>query len=236
MKKILQLKEMTGGYVPGLDILQCIDLDLTQGEAVGIIGLNGSGKSTLGKAVMNMLPYRKGEIIFDEQTITYLPTSELAQLGIAIMQQGGQVFRDLSVNDNLVLALGDRMGDSFLSELELIVPLIGITQKNIRNRIADKLSGGQRHQLSLAMSLARKPRLLILDEPSAGLSPKATDEMYEILNKVRDRMDLTVLLIEQNINKAIEYCDRCLLLKQGHVAHSFTNKDIAEIEKVMFKK
>lgn len=236
MTKILEIKGLTGGYVYGVDILQDIGLELVQGEVVGIIGLNGSGKSTLGKAVMNMLPYSKGEVVFYGRTVTQVPTNELAQLGISIMQQGGQVFRNLSVWDNLALAMGEQVSCSYLSELATIVPLIGNEPKSVQNRMADKLSGGQRHQLALAMSLVRKPKLLILDEPSAGLSPKATDEMYRILTEIRKCMNVTILLIEQNISKAIVFCDRCLLLKQGKVFRQFENRDLLEIEKVMFEK
>lgn len=101
--------------------------------------------------------------------------------------------------------------------------------------MADKLSGGQRQQLALAMALAVKPRLLILDEPSAGLSPGAVDDMYRILGCVRDKMNISILLIEQNINKAITLSDRCILLEQGRIAHTITNPNINEIECLMFK-
>lgn len=236
MKKILEIKGLTGGYVPGVDILRDVNMELFQGETVGIIGLNGSGKSTLGKAVMNMLPCCRGEIVFDGRIVTNFPTNELARLGIAIMQQGGQVFRNLSVWENLLLATGTQRDHSYLSELGIPIPFIEEAQKNTRNKMADKLSGGQRHQLALAMQLVRRPQLLILDEPSAGLSPKATDEMYSILREVRNRMEVTILLIEQNISKAINFSDRCLLLKQGNIACHFENKDMSEIEKVMFEK
>lgn len=106
MTELLKISGFTGGYVPGVNILQGIDLELHQGEAVGIIGLNGSGKSTLGKAIMNMIPYREGEIAFEGESITHLSTSELARRGISIMQQGGQVFHELSVWDNLQLSFG----------------------------------------------------------------------------------------------------------------------------------
>lgn len=236
MTKILEVKRVTGGYVPGVDILRNISLDLSQGEAVGLIGLNGSGKSTLGKAVMNMLPYCKGEIFFDCRPVMHLPTCELSRSGIAMMQQGGQVFRNLSVWENWTLAADAQKDFCYLSELAKMIPLIKEAQRMPQSRMADRLSGGQRHQLALAMSLARKPRLLILDEPSAGLSPKAMDEMYGILQEIRHHLSMTILLIEQNINKAIEFCDRCLLLKQGNVAYHFENKKLSEIEKVMFEK
>lgn len=101
--------------------------------------------------------------------------------------------------------------------------------------MADKLSGGQRQQLALTMALAIKPRLLILDEPSAGLSPGAVDDMYRILGCVRDKMNISILLIEQNINKAVTFSDRCVLLEQGRIAQIITNPNVNEIECLMFK-
>lgn len=236
MMEILQIAGLKGGYVPDVNILQGIDLELRQGEVVGIIGLNGSGKSTLGKAVMNMIPYREGEIVFEGEPITHLSTSELARRGIAIMQQGGQVFRELSMWDNLQFAIGNKKNKFRIQELRSVIPIWGMPEKELKRRMADKLSGGQRHQLALAMALAGNPKLLILDEPSAGLSPKAVEEMYRILELVRQKMHVTIVLIEQNINKAIGYCDCCLLLEQGNIKYKFVNKSMAEIESVMFKK
>lgn len=236
MKELLQISGLKGGYVPGVNILQGIDMELHQGEAVGIIGLNGSGKSTLGKAIMNMIPYREGEIVFDGESIAHLSTSELARQGIAIMQQGGQVFRELSVWDNLQLSLGNKKNKTCISELKSLIPVWGMSEKELKGKMADKLSGGQRHQLALAMALAGSPRLLILDEPSAGLSPKAVEEMYGILEVVKRRMKVTIVLIEQNINKAIGFCDYCLLLEFGKKTCKVINKSIIEVESVMFKK
>jgi ABC-type branched-subunit amino acid transport system ATPase component len=102
--------------------------------------------------------------------------------------------------------------------------------------MADKLSGGQRHQLALAMTLARRPKLAILDEPSAGLSPKSVEEMYKILQQVRERLGVTILLIEQNIAKAIDFCDRSILLAQGSIAYEFIDGDLVDVEKIMFNK
>lgn len=235
MKEILKISGLKGGYIPNVNILQGINLELHQGEAVGIIGLNGSGKSTLGKAIMNMIPHREGEIIFNGESINHLSTSELARRGIAIMQQGGQVFRELSVWDNLQLSIGNKKNKACISELKSIIPIWKMPEKELKARMADKLSGGQRHQLALAMALAGEPELLILDEPSAGLSPKAVEEMYGILEVVRRRMKVTIVLIEQNINKAIGFCDCCLLLGQGNLVYEFIGKSMENVECLMFK-
>lgn len=235
MSTILEIEGLRGGYLPGVEILQGIDLVLRQGDSVGIIGLNGSGKSTLGKAVMNMIPCREGSIRYDGLPVERLATSDLALRGMAIMQQGGQVFQNLSVWDNLRLGFGNQSDNSYISTLSAMIPLLRTPKRTLQRRMADKLSGGERHQLALAMTLARHPRLVVLDEPSAGLSPRALDEMYGLLDGVRNSLDVTILLIEQNIHKAIRFCDRCLLLGQGRIEYEFVNKDIREVESLMFK-
>ncbi len=235
MSEILKINNLWGGYQEGVDILRGISLEVQQGEAVGIIGLNGSGKSTFGKAIMNMIPFRKGEIFFEGLDITSLTTSQLSHRGIAIMQQGGKVFGNLSVWENLQLASGNSQLSILNSQLAEVVPLLQQPKKNLQNLMADKLSGGQKHQLSLAMTLASNPRLVILDEPSAGLSPKAMEEMYKMLCDVRTKLNVTIILIEQNIAKAVEFSNRCLLLRQGLFIETVQNKNISEIEFIMFK-
>lgn len=236
MREILKISGLTGGYVHGIKVLRGVDLSVLEGEVLGIIGLNGSGKSTLGKAVMNMLPWREGQILYDGKSIADMQTCDLANNGIAIMQQGGQVFRELTVYENLRIAFGRMKDEKFKEELKGLIPLLASPEKELKGKMADKLSGGQRHQLALAMTLAQRPRLLILDEPSAGLSPKSVEKMYEILSEVRKKMNVSIILIEQNINKAIQFCDRSLLIEQGTIAHEFLSKDITEVERVMFNR
>lgn len=235
MSEILRIINLTGGYLPNVPILRGIDLTLVKGEAVGIIGLNGSGKSTLGKAIMNMLPWRGGQIMFAGEDITSFSIHELAKKGIAIMQQGGSVFPNLSVRENLQLAIGRNHDKEYSSILKKLIPLLQNEDSELQERMADKLSGGQRHQLALTMTLAQQPDLVILDEPSAGLTPYAVEEMYDILLQIREQLKVTLLLIEQNINKAVIFCDRCLIMRQGR-GYEFRNKNIREIESMIFKK
>jgi len=236
MSEILKINDLWGGYQEGVDILRGISMEVRQGEAVGIIGLNGSGKSTLGKAIMNMIPFRRGEIVFEGKDITTLKTNELSRRGISIMQQGGKVFPNLSVWDNLQLAAQGKNVQCSMSNVQLteVIPLLQRSKRELQRQMADKLSGGQKHQLSLAMTLATHPRLVILDEPSAGLSPKAVEEMYQMLRAIRERLGVTIILIEQNIAKAVEFTDRSILLKQGHIVEEFFKNSLSDIEKNMF--
>lgn len=236
MKELLKITGLTGGYVSGIKILRGVDLSVCEGETVGIIGLNGSGKSTLGKAIMNMLPWSEGHVLFDGRSISDEQTCDLSRSGIAIMQQGGQVFRELTVYENLKIAFGHIKDKTYIDELKSMIPLLALPERELKGKMADKLSGGQRHQLALAMALAQRPKLLILDEPSAGLSPKSVESMYDIMSEVRKKTKVSIILIEQNINKAIQFCDRSLLLQQGTIAHEFLDNDINEVESVMFNR
>ena len=236
MSAILEIKNLRGGYLSGIDILQGVNLSVEKGEAIGIIGLNGSGKSTLGKAIMNMIPIRQGEIIYNGESIINLSTTKLSQKGIVIMQQGGQVFQTMSVWDNLQLAFGKYQNSSYFYTLLDIIPLLKRPKQELQHLMADRLSGGERHQLALAMTLARKPQLAILDEPSAGLSPKAVEEMYEILSLIREKLGITILLIEQNIHKVIMFCNYCVLIAQGKIISEIKTQDISEVERIMFNK
>ena len=234
MSAIVEIKNLSGGYQKGVIILNGVSLTIDCGEAVGIIGLNGSGKSTLGKSILNLLPYRRGTIIFDGEDVTCLTTSELSRKGIAMMQQGGTVFPSLSVYENLQMAFRGNYDTDYMWQLERIIPLLQQPQRSLRHTMADKLSGGQRHQLALAMTLASQPKLVVLDEPSAGLSPAAVEEMYVMLSKVKECSGLSIMLIEQNVARAVEFCDRCVMLGQGVIVDEFKNNSIFEIEKRMF--
>ena len=224
---ILELENIKGGYTKNVDILRGVSLSVEKGEALGIIGLNGSGKSTLGKSILNMLPHQSGTISLDGEDISLLSTSEIAGKGISIMHQGGKVFENLTVDENLSLA------GKISPDFKYLIPLL---HEGIGDRMADRLSGGQRHQLALGMSILSHPRLLILDEPSAGLSPKAVDDMYSILSAIKKELGISIILIEQNISKAITFCDRSLLIAQGQIEQEFKNQNIKEIEEIMFNK
>lgn len=233
MSELLKISGLRGGYKKGVDILRGIDMTLEEGEAVGIIGLNGSGKSTLGKAIMNMIPIREGEIEWMGASVTALSTHELARKGLAIMQQGGQVFQTMSVWENLELAFSAGSKSSF-DELREIIPLLQRPKRELQHQMADKLSGGQKHELALAMTLATRPQLVILDEPSAGLSPKAVEEMYRMLQAIRETRNITILLIEQNVAKAVEFCGRCIIFQIGKIFYC-NNSDLDTIESKIFK-
>ena len=233
MNEILNIKGLRGGYDRDVEILRGVDMSLDEGETVSIIGLNGSGKSTLGRAIMNMIPVRQVEIQFKGADVTDLSTTELVARGMSIMRQGGQVFTNLSVWENLELALHSGPEGSF-EKLHGIIPMLGESRRTLQHMMADKLSGGQRHQLALAMALATAPDLVILDEPSAGLSPAAVNGMYDMLSAVREELKTTIILIEQNISRAAAFSGSCILLQNGRIEGAYPSSDLRLIEKKMF--
>lgn len=227
----IEIRNLHAGYSRGIDILKGIDITIENGEVLGVIGLNGSGKSTFGKAIMNLLPLRTGQFLLDGEDISSMETKQLSRKGIALMGQGGPVFPNLTIAENLDMAFGPDPDISYVDTVCQMIPLLSGDDKALLKKRADKLSGGQRHQLALAMTLATKPSFIILDEPSAGLSPIAVESMYRLLCHVRDTMNVTIVLIEQNINRAISFCDRCILLSQGHIGKTFSGMDATEMRK-----
>ncbi len=231
----LLIKGLYAGYEKDIEILKGIDIDVRNEEVLGIIGLNGSGKSTFGKAIMNILPFRNGQFILDGEDISPYNTNELSRKGLSIMRQGGQVFSTMTISENLDIAFGNNYNQSYKEMILGMIPLLRDQEEGLFKRTADKLSGGQRHQLALAMTLATNPSLIILDEPSAGLSPVAVESMYSLLREVKNSLKVTIVLIEQNINKAISFCDRCVLLSQGKIGKVFVDMDAADMRKDIMK-
>jgi ABC-type branched-subunit amino acid transport system ATPase component len=237
MNALLEINGLSGGYVRCEDnkVLHDITMTIGMGEVVGVIGKNGSGKSTLAKAIMNLLPYRSGEIHFEGKDVSKKSTHELAGLGIALMHQGGTVFPNLSIWQNLELAWGKDYDEDYRHQLEGMVTLLSRTKSTLRQTKADRLSGGERLELALTMTLARRPKLAILDEPSAGLSPKTLMETYDRLAQIRDTFGMAMMIIEQNIARAHQSCDRCLVLDLGKItANLDRNTTFETIESLMF--
>ncbi len=208
---ILKLEHITGGYTKGISIIKGVDLEVESGEVLAVIGQNGAGKSTLAKAIINILPYRNGKLYLKGEDVSILNTRQLNKKGITYYMQGGRVFNTLSVKENIhfVSINGNK---SNYDELLSVFPAL---RKHWLDD-AGMLSGGERHQLALAMALVQKPELLILDEPSAGLSPVATDELYQILQTIK-KEKVTIILIEQNISKAIAFSHRIAVLQDGMI-------------------
>lgn len=209
---VLAAQSVTAGYVPDLPILRDVSMRALSGQITLIIGPNGAGKSTLIKTIAGLVPISSGKVTLQGNDITGLSTDRLAAHGIAYVPQNDNVFRSLTIRQNLELALrrADVDAPSMLERLFEQFPALAPKQKDK----AGSLSGGQRQFLAIAMALAAEPRLVLMDEPSAGLSPKAAQEVLEHVRTLTTR-GVSILLVEQNVNQAMRLSDHCYILAEG---------------------
>lgn len=229
---VLQVTGVTAGYVPDLPILHEVSVTADPGRITLIIGPNGAGKSTLIRAIAGLIPVSAGRIAFDGQDITHIRPDQLATHGIAYVPQTDNIFRSLTIRQNLDLALRRAGGDTTARRAQLLCQFPVLADKQ-RDK-AGTLSGGQRQLLAIAMALATAPRLILMDEPSAGLSPKATEEVLEHARKLTAD-GVSILLVEQNVSRAMKLADHCYILAEGRnqidgpAAELIGNKVVGEI-------
>jgi branched-chain amino acid transport system ATP-binding protein len=227
---LLQANEIVAGYLPGLDILHGASVTVADGEVVGIIGPNGAGKSTLVKTVFGLVPVRAGRVTLRGDDITKKPPHELVRRGVGYVPQLRNVFGTLTVDDNLRMGsyLNARAFHTRRGEIFELFPRVA----ERREQRAGALSGGERQMLAMARALMTSPSVLLLDEPSAGLSPIMQDDVFERIVSV-NRAGVTVLMVEQNVHRCLEIADRAYVLDQGRNAHTGTGHDLMHDEKVV---
>jgi len=215
----LQVDQLEAGYEPGLPIVRGASLTVQAGEIVAVLGPNGAGKSTLVKAVAGLVPISGGRVWLGGQDITAVPAHRMVFQGLAFVPQTENVFANLTIAENLELAaalLRAGQADKTQTVHERLAPVYAMFPDLQRQRtlLAGRLSGGQRQMLAVARALIAKPTLLVLDEPSAGLSPKLVIQVLDTLRQVRDS-GVTVLLVEQNVKAALTVADRAAVLVEG---------------------
>ena len=213
----LTVENLRVGYIPGIDILQGLSLEVKPGKITGIIGPNGAGKSTLLKAVFGFLVPHEGTMLFNGTPIQGQSPAEIKKQGISYIPQGANNFPFLPVKENLLLGCWTFRKDKARIEqvIEETYELFPALAKKHRQR-AGMLSGGEAKMLSIAKELVTSPTLAMVDEPSTGLSPIITDYVYEFLAKKRDE-GLTILIVDQNIQKAVEYSEYLYMFEMGIV-------------------
>ena len=226
---LLDVKGLVAGY-GAVQVLQGLDLHVNDGEVAVILGANGAGKTTTMRAISGMIA-RKGTITFDGADITRTGPSDIVKLGIAQVPQGRGTFTDLSVADNLRAGAYVRKGgdiDQDLDEWYEIFPRL----KERSDQKAGSLSGGEQQMLAIARAMMSKPRLLLCDEPSLGLAPIITQELFEILGRLNAERGLSVLVVEQNANLAVKIAHHVYVLETGNIVASGTSDEIARDDSV----
>jgi ABC-type branched-subunit amino acid transport system ATPase component len=211
----LKIEALEAGYVRDLPILRQVELRVERASLTVIIGPNGAGKSTLIKAVAGLVPVSGGRVLLDGRDITGIRPDQMGGLGLSYVPQTDNIFRHLSIRENLALVLRRVAGGASgrqarLEELFALFPALAQKQADR----AGSLSGGQKQMLAVAMALAPRPRVMLMDEPSAGLSPKIAAEVLELARSLT-RQGVTVLLVEQNVRQALGVADHCYILAEG---------------------
>tara|TARA_Y100000748_G_scaffold294676_1_gene285591 strand:- start:5 stop:712 length:708 start_codon:yes stop_codon:yes gene_type:complete len=226
-KPVLECTGVAAGYVKGLNILNGVDLVLNSGEVVSIIGPNGAGKSTLLKAIAGIIKINAGRFYLNGLDKTNTPTYKIIHEGLGYVPQVNNIFPSLSLEENLEMGNQKNTNENF-SDVYNLFPLL----KERSKEKAGNLSGGQRQMLALGRALISKPDILLLDEPSAGLSPNAVDEVFKSIVEI-NKTGVSILIVEQNARRSLEISNRGYVLDQGRNAYSGLGKDILNDEKIV---
>jgi len=229
VNQVLQVKDLSSGYGK-VTILRDIDFQIEENEVVAIIGSNGAGKTTLLKTISKLISPFTGEIIFEGQNITKFPPHLISQAGVAHVPEGGKLFSNMTVYENLLMGTYRNRKKIKKDTLEEIYEIFPILKKR-ENQLTKTLSGGEKQMLSIGRSLASQPRFLMLDEPSQGLAPKLVDDIYQKLSILKKK-GLTMLLIEQNINYALQFAGRAYVLENGKIVMEGNSKELLNSEHV----
>ena len=227
---LLVVADLVAGYVPGVDILRGASIHVDRSELVGIIGPNGAGKSTLIKAVFGLVPVREGLMTLDGDSIVGVRGDALVSRGVGYVPQVRNVFGTLTVEENLRMGVFLRP-KRFEVRRDEVLDLFPNLQDRRSDR-ADSLSGGQRQVLAMARALMMEPSLLLLDEPSAGLSPAMQDEVFARIAAI-NHAGVSILIVEQNAHKALRICHRGYVLDSGVDAYTGTGAELLVDPKVI---
>ena len=212
---MLKIQNLKSGY-SGTEILKDINLEVNLGEIIAIIGPNGAGKSTVLKSIFNLCDIYSGKITLEGEDITKLPTHDLIYEGISFVPQGRQVFSDLTVKENLEMGafiLNDK--EVVRANIKRIFELFPFLEEK-QNDYSYTLSGGQQQMLAIGRALIQSPKLLLLDEPSLGLSPKSMKEIFEKIVEI-NKQGVTVMIVEQNAKAAVSIANRTYILENGKI-------------------
>jgi branched-chain amino acid transport system ATP-binding protein len=227
---VVYAENLVAGYLPGINILNDCSLVANQGELIGIIGPNGAGKSTLLKSIFGQVNVRAGKVWLNGEDITNLKANKLVSKGVAFVPQTNNVFPSLTIEENLQMGVF-QTPKRFEERFEFVTNIFPDLGKR-RAQKAGSLSGGERQMVAMGRALMIDPSVLLLDEPSAGLSPVRQDEAFLRVKEV-NKAGVTVIMVEQNARRCLQICDRAYVLDQGKDAHTGTGRELLNDPKMV---
>jgi branched-chain amino acid transport system ATP-binding protein len=227
---VVEVNDLVAGYLPGVNILNSTNLIARQGELIGIIGPNGAGKSTLLKAIFGLVKVRGGDITVKGESIVGLKADKLVRRGVAFVPQTNNVFPSLSIEENLQMGLFQNP-KIYSERLEFVTGIFAELGKRLKQR-AGSLSGGERQMVAMSRALMMDPSVLLLDEPSAGLSPVRQDDAFIRVSDI-NKAGVTTIMVEQNARRCLQICDRGYVLDQGRDAYEGTGRELLNDPKVI---
>lgn len=226
---MLEVTELDASYGQG-QVLRDVSLTVGNKEAVAVVGANGAGKSTLIKSIIGWLPPRRGTVQFDGRDVTRLSPWKRAELGMALVPEGGRVFRELNVLDNLRLGAYLQSDEAIREQLEVVFELFPVLAER-KTQMAKTLSGGEQQMLAIARAMMGRPKLLLVDEISMGLMPILVKRVFGVLNDLRQH-SVSILLVEQNAYEALNVVDRAYVLENGRIVLEGTPGELRENPRV----
>ncbi|MEV8358213.1 ABC transporter ATP-binding protein [Microbacterium sp. NPDC076895] len=227
---VVLVDEVHAGYLPGVNILNGATLTAWDGELIGIIGPNGAGKSTLLKAIFGQVKVRQGDISLNGEKITGLKANKLVAKGVGFVPQTNNVFQSLTIAENLQMGLFQRP-KLYTERLEFVTGIFAELGKRLNQR-AGSLSGGERQMVAMSRALMMDPAVILLDEPSAGLSPARQDDAFLRVSEI-NKAGVTTIMVEQNARRCLQICDRGYVLDQGKDAYTGTGRELLNDPKVI---
>ena len=227
---LLEIKDLEVNYGV-IKAIKGVSFDVNEGEIIALIGANGAGKTTILHTITGLIQAKKGSIVFDGKELTKTPPHKIVSMGMAHVPEGRRIFQQLSVLENLKLGAYTRKDKSEIaSTLKMVYERFPRLEER-KNQVAGTLSGGEQQMLAMGRALMSKPRIILMDEPSMGLSPLLVSEIFDII-KVINESGTTVLLVEQNAKKALSIADRAYVLETGKITLSGDAKDLINDESV----
>lgn len=230
MSPVVEIKDLYAGYLPGVNILNGANLYANKGELIGIIGPNGAGKSTLLKSIFGLVNVRDGSIELNGEDITGLKANKLVAQGVGYVPQNNNVFPSLTIEENLQMGLYQDPS-KFDERLEFVVDIFAELGKRLKQK-AGSLSGGERQMVAMGRALMMDPEVMLLDEPSAGLSPVKQDEAFIRVSDI-NKKGVTTIMVEQNARRCLQISDRGYVLDQGVDAVTGSGRELMDDPKVV---